>query len=40
MSPQEVQALAEQMFEAAGVPTEAREAYYKAFNKYIYEELP
>ena len=40
ISAKEVQALAEQMFDAAGVPKEAREAYYKAFNKYNYEELP
>ena len=40
ISPHELQALAEQMFEAAGVPSEAREAYYKVFDKYLYEELP
>ena len=36
----EIQTLADQMFVAAGVPKEAREAYYKAFNSFIYEELP
>ena len=40
ISAKEMQTLTEQMFNAAGVPKEAQEAYIKAFNKYIYEELP
>lgn len=40
VSPQGVQALANKMFDAAGVPKNAREAYYRAFNRYIYEDLP
>lgn len=40
LSPREVQALAEQMFDAAGVPAEYRQAYYREFYRYLYEELP
>jgi hypothetical protein len=36
VSPREAQALTERMFDAAGVPAEARSAYYSAFNNYIY----
>lgn len=38
--PQEVHALAERMFDAAGVPGEFRQAYYQGFYRYLYEELP
>ena len=27
--------VSESMFDAAGVPDEARQAYYRAFNQYI-----
>jgi hypothetical protein len=40
VTPQEIQALAEQMFDAARVPIEARQAYYRVFSRYIYEYLP
>ncbi len=36
VSPQEVQALAERMFDAANVPLSARNDYYREFNRYIY----
>lgn len=36
VSPQEVQRLSERMFDAAGVPAEARAEYYAALNKYVY----
>lgn len=36
VSPQEIQALSERMFDAAGVPDYARRNYYKEFNIYIY----
>ncbi len=36
MSPREVQQIADRMFNAANVPSEARSAYYRAFNQYIY----
>ena len=36
VSPQEIQTLTEKMFDAAKVPAEARAAYYRAFNQYIY----
>ncbi len=36
ISPREIQSLAESMFDAAGVPNEARQAYYWALNRYIY----
>ena len=36
VSPREIQALSERMFDAAQVPTNARENYYNAFNRYIY----
>lgn len=36
VSAPEIYALSEQMFDAAGVPFEARQAYYRALNQYIY----
>jgi hypothetical protein len=36
VSPQEIQDLAERMFDAANVPQEARDEYYRAFNRYNY----
>ncbi len=36
VSPSEIIALSEKMFDAAGVPDEARQAYYRIFNQYIY----
>jgi hypothetical protein len=36
ISPRDVQRLSEQMFDAAGVPSEARASYYRAFSQYIY----
>ena len=36
VSPQEAQALAERMFDAANVPLSARNDYYREFNRYIY----
>ena len=36
ISPKEIQALSERMFDAAGVPNYARRNYYSKFNKYIY----
>ncbi len=36
VSPQEIQALSEEMFDAAGVPFEVRRNYYREFHKYIY----
>jgi RHS repeat-associated protein len=36
VSPQDIQGLAEDMFDAAGVPGEVRQAYYNALNQYIY----
>lgn len=36
ISPQEVQALLNRMFDAAKVPQAARDAYMCAFNQYIY----
>lgn len=35
VSPQEAQALAERMFDAANVPLSARNDYYREFNRYI-----
>lgn len=40
ISSKEVQALTEQMFDAAGIPKESREAYYREFYRYLYGELP
>ncbi|MCT4688501.1 hypothetical protein [Vallitalea sp.] len=37
VSPQEIQKLSEDMFDAANVPQSARKEYYKEFNKYIYQ---
>lgn len=36
VSPQEAQRVSERMFDAAGVPENARREYYRAFNQYIY----
>jgi hypothetical protein len=36
ISPIEVQALSESMFDAANVPASARSDYYREFNRYIY----
>ena len=36
ISPREMQDLSEKMFDAANVPQEARNNYYREFNKYIY----
>jgi HNH/Endo VII superfamily toxin with a SHH signature len=36
VSPREVKELSERMFDAAGVPEEARERYYAEVNRYIY----
>ncbi len=36
VSPQEIQALTDRMFDAADVPAKARQEYYRAFNEYIY----
>jgi hypothetical protein len=36
VSPREIQALADRMFDAAGVPLQARQEYYRAFSQYIY----
>ena len=36
VSPQEIQALSEKMFDAANVPLSARNDYYREFNRYIY----
>ena len=36
ISPREIFGLSEGMFDAAGVPGEARQAYYRAFHQYIY----
>ena len=36
VSPKEIQALSEAMFDAANVPVSARNNYYREFNKYIY----
>ena len=36
ISPREMFEVSESMFDAAGVPDEARQAYYWAFNQYIY----
>ncbi len=38
VSPQEIQALSERMFDAAGVPFEVRRNYYREFHKHIYEK--
>jgi hypothetical protein len=40
VSPREISDLSEQMFDAAGVPQTARDAYYSAFNRYIYNLAP
>jgi hypothetical protein len=40
VSPRTVQWLAEEMFDAAGVPQEVRQTYYNEFYKYLYEVLP
>jgi len=40
VSPQTVQSLANKMFDAAGVPQAARDAYFRAFNQFIYGKLP
>ena len=37
VSPQEARDLSEKMFDAAGVPEEARREYYRGFNQHIYE---
>lgn len=39
VSPQEVQGLADKMFDAANVPKAARERYYQAFHEYIYADF-
>lgn len=36
VSPREAYHLSERMFDAAGVPQDARNKYYSEFNKYIY----
>ena len=36
VSPREVHQLSERMFDAAAVPQHQRDAYYKAFNRYIH----
>ena len=36
ISPGEILELSESMFDAAGVPSEARQAYYRALNQYLY----
>jgi hypothetical protein len=36
MSPREAQSLAYDMFDAANVPDDAAQAYFQAFNRYIY----
>lgn len=38
VSAREIQRLSEKMFDAAGVPQEARRAYYQTFHQYIYGE--
>ncbi len=39
ISARDMQELSESMFDAAGVPDEARQAYYEAFYRYIYRLL-
>ncbi|HEV2360146.1 MAG TPA: polymorphic toxin-type HINT domain-containing protein, partial [Acidimicrobiales bacterium] len=36
VGPRDIQALANSMFEAAGAPQDAIDAYYRAFNRYVY----
>lgn len=36
ISPKQIESLSERMFEAAAVPKDARAAYYRVFNQYIY----
>ncbi|MDT3443600.1 DNRLRE domain-containing protein [Pseudofrankia sp. BMG5.37] len=36
IGPREIYSLSERMFDAAGVPQAARDAYYGGFNRYIY----
>ncbi len=36
LSPKEIQALSETMFDAAYVPISAKNNYYRKFNSYIY----
>ncbi|HLL80276.1 MAG TPA: hypothetical protein VKT25_12290, partial [Ktedonobacteraceae bacterium] len=36
MSPQEIQGIAYGMFDAAGVPEDAVQNYFRAFNQYLY----
>ena len=38
VSPQAIQKLTEDMFDAANVPQETRREYYNVFNQYIYRE--
>jgi RHS repeat-associated protein len=38
VSPREVHALSERMFDAAKVPPEARDLYYRRFSQHIYEK--
>ncbi|MGG4110316.1 ribonuclease YeeF family protein [Bacillus subtilis] len=38
VSPREIQELTEKMFDAANVPKEARQQYYKAFNQYNFRK--
>ena len=38
VTPKEVRDLAEKMFDAAGVTKDARQNFYKEFNKYIYSK--
>ncbi len=40
VSPRTIQRLAESMFDATGVPNEARQTYYRELNRYLYEVLP
>jgi hypothetical protein len=37
VSPREIQALAERMFDAANIPNEVRREYFREFHKYIYQ---
>ncbi|MBN6074853.1 hypothetical protein HYE60_06275 [Aggregatibacter actinomycetemcomitans] len=37
VSPREMQALTEKMFDAAKVPQAARDKYYRALNQFLYE---
>lgn len=39
VSPREIQSFADRMFDAAGVPADARRKYFRAFHQYIYGVL-